>query len=183
VTAPDPARTPQNAGLRVLRIALATIMAALIVAGVGAVTFMHAFGPRDGESIAHDRVDAAARALEHRLSAPHTATDAETLAATQFGDIGGSHIDAYAWRGTTSDADGARVDVAIRVDVGSQPSRELFQPGVAAGSAQECFRFHVRESRAWYRPIDCPDSIPPATPSASPTASASPAPATPTSTP
>jgi hypothetical protein len=48
----------------VLRVTVAIVMATLILVGVGAVTFMHAFGPRDGESIAHARVDMAARELD-----------------------------------------------------------------------------------------------------------------------
>ena len=151
-------------------------MAVLILAGVTAVTFMHAFGPRDGESIAHARVDAAARELEHRLSRPGPGVDAQTLAATQFTDVADATVEPYAWRGSTSDPDGARVDVRIRTSVQPQPSRQLFQPGVAAGSATGCFRFHLREGHSGYRPIDCPSPMPTATPT--PTTSASPSPST-----
>lgn len=161
--------------VRVLRIAVAIVMACLILFGVGAVTFMHAFGPRDGESIAHARVDMAARELAHRVDQPGPGVDAQTLAATQFsGSVAGADVQAYAWRGATSDADGARVDVRIRVSVQPQPSRELFQPGVAAGSATECFRFHVREGRASYRPMECPASGPSTAPTPQPPATSSP---------
>lgn len=179
---PAPSSQPEKprTAVRVFRAVLAVVMATLILVGVGAVTFMHAFGPRDGESIAHARVDAAARAVQQRVARPGPAVDAQTLAATQFHDVGDARVQAYAWRGTTSDPDGARVDVRIVVSVQPQPSRELFQPGVAAGSAAECFRFHVREGRASYRPIECPSPVPTTTPApqlpASPTPTPSPAP-------
>lgn len=179
MSAPHTHREQPRKSVRVLRIAVAIVMATLILAGVGAVTFMHAFGPRDGESIAHARVDMAARELERRVNQPGPGVDAQTLAATQFtGAVAGADVQAYAWRGTTSDADGARVDVRLRVSVQPQPSRELFQPGVAAGSATECFRFHVRQGRSSYRPIECPASMPSATPTPQAPATAPPSPTT-----
>ncbi|MBF4560784.1 hypothetical protein ITJ43_01365 [Microbacterium sp. VKM Ac-2870] len=150
-----------------LRIVVGTVMAILILTGVATVTFMHAFGPRDGESIAHAQVDAAARTIQHRVSRPGPGVDAATLAATQFGDVAGATVEPYAWRGSTSDPDGARLDVRIKVSVQPEPSTRLFQPGVAAGSAQGCFRFHVREGRSSYRPIDCPATMSHSTPTPS----------------
>jgi len=176
VTAPSSPRTHPRKGVRVLRIVIGTVMAVLILAGVAAVTFMHAFGPRDGESIAHQRVDAAARSLQHRVAHPGAGVDAQTLAAPRFSGVPGATVEPYGWRGTTSDPDGARVDIRIRVSVQPQASRALFQPGVAGGSAQACFRFHVREGRASYRSITCPAHLPTTTPTPAVSSSATPAP-------
>lgn len=175
MSAPNTSPEQPSKAVRVLRVTVAIVMATLILVGVGAVTFMHAFGPRDGESIAHARVDMAARELQRRVNQPGPGVDAQTLAAAEFiGTVGGADVHAYSWRGSTSDPDGARIDVRVRVSVQPQPSRELFQPGVAAGSATECFRFHVRQGRSSYRPIECPASIPSSTPTLSASAAPSP---------
>jgi len=163
-------------------------MATLILAGLATVTFMHAFGPRDGESIAHARADEAARALQQRLTPAGNDVDGATLAATRFTDAidgAGATVEPYSWRGATSDPDGARIDVRVRVSVQPQASRELFQPGVAAGSAQSCYRFHVHPTRVFYRPIDCPATFPTATPTGAPapTPAASPTAGTPSPSP
>jgi len=188
VSAPLPPGERPATPLRLLRVGVGTVMVALILVGVATITFMHAFGPRDGESIAHARVDEAAHALQQRLTAAGGSVDAATLAAEKFTDVTGATVEPYSWRGTTSDPDGARVDVRIRVSVQPQASRELFQPGVAAGSAQGCYRYHVHPARVFYRPIDCPSPFPtatpePATPSATASTSPSPSPSPSTPTP
>jgi hypothetical protein len=175
VSAPHVTAQPSKA-VRVLRVTVAIVMATLILVGVGAVTFMHAFGPRDGESIAHARVDMA-RASSRRATS-RAGCGCQTLAAAEFiGTVGGADVHAYSWRGSTSDPTGTHRRPPARERPTATVPRTL-PAGVAAGSATECFRFHVRQGRSSYRPIECPASIPSSTPTpaARPSPSATPLP-------
>lgn len=155
-----PGRAPLSGGSVVLSVVGVAIgLVALVCVGF-VVLLIVMLSPRDGAAIARGQVEHRAQAIEDHLGYWYESLDAETLAAWHFTSPDSEAARPFAWNGATDAPEGAQVDVIIRMSVGQSSSGGLFQASVTPGSAEGCFRYHVRNTEdVSYRRIDCPPSV------------------------
>ncbi|MBF9335515.1 hypothetical protein G3N30_04475 [Microbacterium lacticum] len=154
---PDVPAPPQS-GARIAVTIVGVALGVVALASVGFVLLLVAIlSPRDGEAMARGQVEGRADAIEEHLGYWYESLDAETLAAWHFTSPDADTVRPFAWTGATDAPEGADVDVIIRIRVGSSSSGGWFAPSITPGSAEGCFRYHVRNTEyVSSRRIDCP---------------------------
>ncbi|GMA22478.1 hypothetical protein GCM10025864_02370 [Luteimicrobium album] len=156
-------------------VALAALLAAVIAIPVLVAVSLR---PADGDRLARDLADRVVVGIADDVATDGRAADAERLAqeATTDPRLPSDVPDAtyevapLAWSGRTDDADGARVDLTVAVDVPGTSATAVFGKSRSAGSTRACWRLvvHPGQDVADHHRIACPDGTPTATPSPAP---------------
>jgi len=159
--------------------ALAVVLGAVVVAVVAVPVLVSvALRPTDGDRLARELADRVVLGIADDVATGSTDADAERLAQDAVtdprlpDDVPDATYDVapLAWSGRTDGGDGARVDLAVAVEVPGTSAEAVFSKTRTAGSARACWRLVVRTGQdvADRERIPCPDGTPTATPSPSP---------------
>jgi len=161
-------------------VSIPIVVALAVLAAVIAVPVLvaAALRPVDGDRLARRLADRVVVGIADDVATDGRAADAERLAqeATTAPRLPDDVPDAtyevtpLAWSGRTDDADGARVDLTVAVDVPGTSAAAVFGKSRSAGSTRACWRLVVRAGQdvADHQRIGCPDGTPTATPSPTP---------------
>jgi len=168
-------------GIIAFAVTIAVAVVVVFLLGAPLRSAVHVFAAEDGDLLAaglSERVVAGiADDIEPSYDEPADAEAVVQRNAVQSPrlptDVIGVTYDVLpvAWEGSSGDDAGARIDVAVTVDV-AQIDSVMGDPGRSQGDSTTCWRIVVRapdpDDVADHRRIDCPDPLVPGSPAPSP---------------
>ncbi|SKC40970.1 hypothetical protein [Krasilnikoviella flava] len=170
-------RRPSSVAARVAWGALWTVLALVALVVVVVAWWAHdVTTPDGGDGYADELAERTAIGIADDVEGHYAEPlDAETLAQSAVtdprlagGDDAEYEFQVLGWQGSSGDADGARIDLAISVDVAAWSSGAIFGDSRTAGRTTSCWHLVVRAYEyddaadlEWFR---CPDDVVGATP-------------------
>ncbi|MGF0118214.1 hypothetical protein ACQFYA_18115 [Promicromonospora sp. Marseille-Q5078] len=158
-----------------------TVLALLVLVVVLSAWWAHdVTTPDDGDGYAAELAERTAIGIADDVEGHYAEPlDAETLAQSAVteprlagGDDAEYELQVLGWRGSSGDADGARIDLALSVHVASSSSGAIFGDSRAAGQATSCWhlvvRAHEHDDTADLDRFGCPDDVVEVTPDPTP---------------